>query len=375
MVVTVKKLKNILILVAVVGLTAFYFLSNKSDAVVVYAVCDQSKLGEVNMVMSVAEAVPQICKNHAFLTYIADFKKLSKEFDQTKTNLVVTAGKHGIDFLKTTEPTKNVKFLLCVHQWFDAMKDLHDISVVMPKHAINDDVKAWAQKQNIQLIPTQGVLHRMSAKAISAEDTTMIHLKDAKVGLVLGGDAEMPNGKDWKLFSEKNAHEFGLQVCEFLKKTGYKVLVTNGPRTGSFIDSHHRNLNAHKDGKLDKISQIFLNTLTTAGFKQGKHFEFFDFQFGKPSALKAIMATVYKNKGFLIMPGESTSSISESIAVMPTVVYKVDSMNDAHQAYLEDLIQSRVAIIWPDVFDASKNDNYVAPESQALMAVKALLQK
>lgn len=369
-----KKLKKIIIFAAIALMVAIYLVNHKSEVTVVYAVCDQSKLGEVNMVMSVAEAVPHICKNYAFLTYVADFKLLSKNLDKNQKNLIITAGQYGIDFLKTTIPTKNVKFLLCVHQWFDAMKDLHDISLAIPKHALNSEIISWAKKQNVELIPTQGVLHRMSAKVINAEDTSIIHMKDAKVGLILGGDAEMPNGKDWKLFSEKNAHELGLEICEYLKKTGHKILITNGPRTGAFIDGHNRDPNAHKDGKVDKISRVFLNTLEEAGFKQGEHFEFYDFQFGTTSALKAVMAVVHKNKGFMIVPGESTSSISESIAVMPTVVYRVDSMNTVHESYLGDLVDNKLVMQWPNVPDESKSSSYVAPESQALVVVKVLLK-
>ena len=370
-----QKIKFFIIFCIATLFASYWYLSNKNcnSSVVIYTVCDQSKLGEVNMVMSVAETVPQICKDWALLTHTADFKLISEKLDKSQINLIVTAGQYGIDFLKTTTPTKNVKFLLCVHQWFDAMKDLHDISLAIPKHAINDNITKWAQKQNIQLIPTQGVLHRMSTKALSSEDTSVIKLKDAKVGIILGGDAEMPNGKDWKLFSEKNAHEFSLEVCEFLKKTGYKILITNGPRTGAFKDINSRDPNAHKNGSVDKVSEAFLKTLIDAGFKQGEHFEFYDFQFGKPSALKAVMAIVQKNNGCLIAPGESISSISEAIAVMPTVVYKVDSMNAVHEAYLNDLLDSKVVSIWPNVPDASQSA-YLAPESQAVAVVKNILK-
>lgn len=353
-------------------LVAFYFLMHRSTVCVI-AIYDPAKVGEMNMVKSTTEAF-SLAQSGVEILDKPNAKSTELKIDQDKVNFVVTAGQFCIDFLKTVKPTKNVKFLLCVHQWFDAMKELHDVTVAMPKHAINDDIKIWAKTQNIQIIPTQGVLHRMSKKAINSEDTSMIQLKDAKVGIVLGGDAEMPNGKDWKLFSEENAHKFGLQVGEFLKKTGYKVLITNGPRTGAFKDANNRDPNAHKNGRLDKISEVFLKTLADAGFIQGEHFEFFDFQFGKPSALKAIMAVVSKNKGFLIVPGESISSISEATAIMPTVVYKVDSMNEVHQAYLDDLANSKVAFVWPDVPGELQADNYVAPESQAVTVVKVLLQ-
>ncbi len=196
---------------------------------------------------------------------------------------------------------------------------------------------------------------------------------DAKVGLILGGDAEMPNGKDWRLFSEESAKTFAIQICKYLKETGHKILITNGPRTGAFVDVNNRDPNSHKNGEIDRISKAFLDELDKAGFKQGEHFEFYDFQFGKPSALKAITAVVYKNKGFMIVPGESTSSISETISIMPIVIYKVDSMNYTHMNYLNDLLSSQNALIWPNVPTEQQLQNYTPPEPQTLAVVKSLI--
>lgn len=367
-----KKLKKIIIFAAGALILALYLLNHKTSAHV-HAVYDPTKVGEMNMIKALTEAITQVNANIK-ITENPNAKSAEIKIDSKHVNFIVTAGQSGVEFIKSSSGLpKNVKFLLCVHQWFDAMKDLHDISVAIPKHALNSEITSWAKKQNVELISTQGVLHRMSAAVISAEDTSIIHMKDAKVGLILGGDAEMPNGKDWKLFSEKNAHELGIQICEYLKKTGHKILITNGPRTGAFKDVHNRDPNAHKDGKIDRVSKAFLNTLEEAGFKQGEHFEFYDFQFGATSALKAVMAVVYKNKGFMIVPGESTSSISESIAIMPTIVCKVDSMNAVHESYLNDLDNSKLAILWPNIPDESKSSSYVAPESQALSVAKVLL--
>ena len=66
-------------------------------------------------------------------------------------------------------------------------------------------------------------------------------------------------------------------------------------------------------------------------------------------------------------------AISESIAIMPTIVCKVDSMNAVHESYLNDLDNSKLAILWPNIPDESKSSSYVAPESQALSVAKVLL--
>jgi mitochondrial fission protein ELM1 len=207
----------------------------------------------------------------------------------------------------------------------------------------------------------------MSAQALAGENTSAIHLTDAKVGLILGGDAEMSNGKDWKLFSEDNARKLSKEIAAFIKKTGYKILITNGPRTG-------RSTTAHKTEELDVISAAFLQELEREGLVNGTDFEFFNFQFGKLSALKAVMKIVLNNKGFMIVPGESTSSISEILAVIPASIYAHDAMNEQHRAFVEKLTQSHHAALWPRVPDPALMDAYVPLPSQAVNVVADFLK-
>jgi hypothetical protein len=183
----------------------------------------------------------------------------------------------------------------------------------------------------------------------------------------------MPDGKTWRFFNAENANKLAVEVAELVKKTGHKILITNGPRTGAFLNATKRNPIAHKNGEIDRISKAFLNKLTKAGLKKGKHFEFYDFQLGTTSAIKAIMAIVCKNKGFMIIPGDSTSSISETIAIMPTVIYRNDSMNEVHEAYLTDLLNNKLATLWPNIPAEQQMETYVPPEVQAIQVVQKLL--
>ncbi len=190
----------------------------------------------------------------------------------------------------------------------------------------------------------------------------------------MGGDAEMSNGKDWQLFSIENARKLAKEIAAFIKKTGYKILITNGPRTGSFINLTIKDSSAHRGGELDKVSSAFLDELHHAGLQKGQHFEFFDFQFGQPSALKAIMAVVLKNKGFMVVPGESTSSISEIMAVIPAVIYENDALNPMHKVFVDKVIQNNMAILWPNLPDQNLMEAYVPPHSQAISVIKKLLK-
>lgn len=337
----------------------------------IYALYDQSKVGEMAMVNATIEALRSTCPAAEFIIKPnANLDDLKLDSSQS---LIITAGQFGIGLFQFKNVPSAGKILLCAHQWFEGMKNLHDVFIVIPEHTINADVRKIAQDRNLTLIPTQGVLHTMSVQALAGQDISAVHLKDAKVGLVLGGDAEMPNGKDWQLFSEGSARQLAKEIAAFVKKTGYKILITNGPRTGSFINPATKDASAHRKGELDKISAAFLDELHLTGLQKGHDFEFFDFQFGQPSALKTIMAVVLKNKGFMIVPGESTSSISEIIAMMPAVIYENDAMNSMHKAFVNEVISNKTAILWPNLPDKRLMETYVPPKSQAIAVVKKLL--
>ena len=362
------------IILGAAALSAVYLYfppQTRSSSISVQAVYDPARIGELNMVKALIEATPLVGNTYEIVEKPnAQFKDL--KLDKDKSYIIITAGQFGINFLKSASPLQSAKVLLCAHQWFDDMKNLHDIYLTMPHHAIDERIRKWAKKQKIELIPTQGALHIMSVKSLDGQDTSSVHLSDAKIGLLLGGDAEMPNGVDWRLFSVENARKLANEISELIKKTGYKVLITNSPRTGAFINATTRNPKAHKDGEIDKVSKAFLDELTKSGLKEREDFEFHDFQFGAPSALKAILAVIYKNKGFMIVPGESTSSTSEITSILPTTIYINDAMNHIHEAYLTELTNNRVADLWPNIPSPNQMNVYVLPKSQAIKVIEKI---
>ncbi len=365
-----------MVIAAVLGIAvlAFFFHSSHSSnfsPTKIYAVYTPRKTGDLAMVNAAVDAFKFTCPTAEVISEPnakIDDLKLGNE-----ASIIVTSGQFGIELIQFKNFPKTVKVLLCTHQWFDDMKNLRDIFIAIPEHVLNNDIHKIAKQQNLTLIPTQGVLHTMSPESLVNEDTSVIQLKDAKVGLILGGDVEMPNGRDWQLFSTDNARKLAKEIAAFAKKTGYKILITNGPRTGLCINPTTKDASVHRDGKLDKVSLSFLDELHHAGLQKGQDFEFFDFQFGQPSAFKAIMAVVLKNKGFMIVPGESTSSISEIMVVMPAVIYENDAMNTVHKMFVDKAISSNIAILWPNLPDQNLMETYAPPQPQAVMVVKKLL--
>lgn len=343
---------------------AIFSLGFAADASLnIYAVYDPSKVGEVAMVTAV---VNEIALTHPTAQITKKPNATFGDLDIADPSVIIIAGQFGIEFIKSGVFPSHTKILLCTHQWFDSMNDLRDVYTTMPEHAIDETIRNIAQTQRLTLLPTQGVLHTMSAEALANEDISAIHLTDAKVGLILGGDAETPDG-GWKVFSVENAQRLANEIGKFQKRTGDKLLITNGPRTG-------RSATAHKTEELDVISAAFLQELEREGLVNGTDFEFFNFQFGKPSTLKAVMKIVMNNKGFMIVPGESASSISEILAVMPASIYEHDGMNEQHRAFVEKLTQSHRAALWPLVPEPALIEAYVPLPSQAVSVVERFLK-
>jgi hypothetical protein len=345
-------------------LTCIVFLAScfASSSPNVCAVYDESRAGEVAMVTAV---INEIALTHPTAQITKKPNANFHDLDLIDQSVIITAGQFGISFIKSGTIPIHVKVLLCTHQWFDAMNDLHDIYITMPEHVIDETIRNVACTQHLTLLPTQGVLHTMSAEALADENTSAIRLTDAKIGLILGGDAETPEG-GWKVFSVENAQRLANEIITFQKNTGYKILITNGPRTG-------RSATAHKTEEFDVISAAFLSVLHEAGLREGTDFEFFNFQFGKPSALKAVMKVVLNNKGFMIVPGESTSSISEIMAVMPASIYEHDAMNEQHKAFVEKLTRSHAVVLWPLVSAPALMESYVPLPSHAVNVVSDFL--
>lgn len=327
----------------------------------VYAIYDPAKLGEVAMVNAVSNEIKATrptaqIDNKPNATF--------SELDLTDQAVIVTVGQFGINFLKSQEIPTHVKVLLCTHQWFDSMNELHNIYITMPEHAITEAIRSIATANHLMLLPTQGVLHTMSKEALATEDSSAVALRDAKIGVVLGGDAELPDGS-WKVFSTENARKLAEEVVKLQRETGCDLLITNGPRTG-------KSLTAHSNGESDLVSSAFLETLQAKGLVKDRDFEFFDFQFGQPSALKAIIKVVSDNEGFMIIPGESTTSISEILAVAPAAIYKNDAMNETHVLFVDQLVRANLAILWPQAPEIMRA--YVPLPRQEVAVVREFLK-
>jgi hypothetical protein len=94
----------------------------------------------------------------------------------------------------------------------------------------------------------------------------------------------------------------------------------------------------HREGVKDPVTLAFMDELSKNNISQ-KQYSLFDFQFGsKNQDMDLILGAIRGTNSEIMVPGESTSSISESIDVLPAgavTVYDNSAMNKVHQAHVK----------------------------------------
>jgi hypothetical protein len=209
--------------------------------------------------------------------------------------------------------------------------------IALPVHAIDDFEKTLLGTRT-KLIPTVGVSHNRQIETIERaykSNRSEIPPSDNYIGVILSGDAPTSDGKI-KLFTEENARELAHYVSAIM---GDKhLLIINGPRTGKHDGNLQEIKDGHRGGKIDLVTQAFLDELSSSHIDP-KRFTLLDFQFDskRMGDMDLLLGAIRATKSAILVPGESTSSISESIDVLPqgsVTVYETKSMNNVHEAHV-----------------------------------------
>ena len=156
------------------------------------------------------------------------------------------------------------------------------------------------------------------------------------IGVVLSGDAPTPEGNQ-QLYTEANARELARYIAPLVKDR--HLLITNGPRTGKFDPATMaERKDVHRDGRGDPVTQAFVDELAKAKISPNQY-TLLDFQYGvNTNEMDQLLGAVRATKGEMFVAGESTSSISESVDVLPkdaVIVYNTTSMNPVHKAHVD----------------------------------------
>lgn len=267
---------------------------------------------------------------------------VSSHFVKGKCNVLVFVSSYGLEAIekisKDATFRKNDWVVVSLsHMFFDKHKDLegHINLLFIPRHEAHPAKEIYKRK----LFTTDGVLHDVTPHTLQAEyekfkKAPVILNAEKQSGpivlFMLGGDA---------VFQDGSMHYF--TKCEALAaiKATVKawpnamIILTNGPRTGKYDPDTGREI--MRGESVDDVSFAVLSWLK----KHHKdHFVFEPFKPGQPSKYQALLHVVRLKDGKLVLPGESTSMLSEAKAVIThhnIYVYTHSAMNEGHHAFVE----------------------------------------
>lgn len=279
-----------------------------------------------------------------------DIQQISKEIRTINLNdpkekiVLLAVGDYGLNAFKQLKKEftgSHIYYVLSSHQLTDALaKDTNTIDLIaLPSHAVNVTlIKTKAGK----LVQTIGVAHNLSRQEIEAaykqdkDKIPSLQRHKKYIAVMLAGDAPNLNGK-MRYYTVSEAEKLASYIAFLAKQHNAVILAMDGPRTGKYDQKTGiMDEQAHKNGKLTFVSQAFKDAL--AKHLPENQFCLYDFQFGKPSMSKAIYGAVINTKGIILIPGESTTMVSEAIDNFDkgnVFVYQNNAMNMTHLKHVK----------------------------------------
>ena len=340
------------------------FCKNEGYAAKIYLLSNHNNVGDHNQTLGVLTALNSLSGQEFAVedidTNVASPAAIKEDIEKNLSHekvIVVGAGEGGIDGITDLSPNQNLIVCLSSHMFLERYNNpalLKKVSfIALPMHASEKAKKLLGKK----LIETIGVAHnRLSKEAIKAYKdwgAKEVPPSSKYFGVILGGDAPVPESKDIKLFTEEDASHLADYVAN--NAQGAYILVLNGPRTGKYDKNRKEIASVHRQGQVDPITNLFKEQLAERGVTQVK---VFDFQHNTPenkpwvppyNCFDLVAGALKATNGVLFVPGESTTSISESIDVLSpgqVIVYNNSAMNDVHKAHVTSEFEAgRIAVL------------------------------
>ena len=357
-------------------LGVFFMLSFDVHALKLYLLSNHDNAGDHNQILGVRRALIQLSSEpistkdlNTKTTSSLQIKNLIEEDLADQKIIVVGSGEGGIEGIKDLPSNPNLTTCLLSHMFLEQYRSLNNLDfIALPTH-ISADIK---DQLGSKLIETTGVAHNRQADIANEVyiewGQTELPACTTYLGVVLGGDAPIPGPtKDMKLFTEEDATHLANYVAKNAKESC--LIVLNGPRTGKHDLDKKEILTVHREGRSDRITEFFIKKLQDLGVENMK---LFDFQHGSQApynsfdlALGAVKAT----DGMILIPGESTSMISEAIDTLSpshVLVYENSAMNEVHQAHVtSELAAGRASFLRTDHNVAVPETNKGEPKPSA----------
>jgi hypothetical protein len=338
------------------------------DMINIYIISDKNFVGDRSNLLGVANSTESYFKKHnqkvgVYEHEIEDLELVKNNIIRSKNkSIILSCGPYGItaiSYLKADPKVASNSIAIHLsHQIFDSNHSKHtslvqkqDYSgadlIILPSHVLDDLSIKLMTSDKTQLLQTIGVAHNTYSSDIEKayeRDKNLLPKSHKFLGIILGGDAPDSNGKIY-YYTPLESAKLAMLVSKLAKSENYTVLVTNGPRTGKHDVNTGKVMDFHKDGKIDPVTQKFIEVLDVGNV----NYKLFDFQKGQPSYKELIFGALMKHNGSkILVPGESTSMISESIDLLPKgsiIIYKNEAMNIVHEKYVESEFENGRASI------------------------------
>lgn len=341
------------------------FITFKVHALMIYILSNQNNAGDHNQTLGITRALQKYTnKNVVFKdidTKTTSFFKIKEEIVKDLLHekvIIIGAGEGGIDGIEPLSPHPNLIICLISHMFLERYKDpklLEKVRfITLPNHTPTHIKKQIGDK----LIQTIGVAHNHQP-----EDPDKVYEKWGKevlpscktyLGMMLGGDAPAPGpGQNIKFFTEEDATKLAGYITHNVKDAC--ILVLNGPRTGKYDHDQKEISTVHWKGNSDPITKFFEGQLVMGGIQ---NIRIFDFQHNSSdnqewvlpyNSFELVTGALRATQGHILIPGDSTSMISEAIDMLPpnkVIANETGSMNEVHKApFISELAMNRISIL------------------------------
>lgn len=362
------------------AITSLFFMAFEAQALKLYLLSNHDNAGDHNQTLGIRKAFEKLASeeyptedlNTKTTPALAIKETIQKELTQEKV-IVIGAGEGGIDGIAELPKHPNLITCLTSHMPLDRYKNKEVLEkvdfIALPTHVAS----AVKNELGSKLIETTGVAHnRCLDMAIYEKWKADLPHADVYLGVYLGGDAPAPEN-EMKLFTQKDADSLAKYVIQKGKTVPRTcILVLNGPRTGKFDAEKKENTSVHRMGHADPITDFFAQRLAESGVK----YKILDFQYDtKPpyNAVDLVAGAVSATNGTMIVPGESTSVISESIDTLPrgkVIVYHNSAMNEVHKDHVSSELKSGRVVVLEDYRDikapAAQEGGATPPAAQVI---------
>ncbi|MCC8372249.1 MAG: hypothetical protein LN568_05960 [Rickettsia endosymbiont of Pseudomimeciton antennatum] len=339
-----------------------------------YIISDKAFVGDRSQLLGVTRESEKYFKSKSITLNVEEYDKSQLETikDQISSDknlaIIVSVGYYGIESITKLksypELAKKIIAVHLSHQLLDNGTLSHqqlvqekrdnffgaDI-IALPSHTL-DKQNTKLTGVNTILLTTNGVAHNMQLSDIESEYAAFKSMfssfdksSDKYLAVILAGD--VPENGTYHCYTDKETEKLAEYVSNLALKNNYFVLVSNGPRTGKYDCQNNKELSVHeKDSIMDVVTSSFQGILQ----KNRVPFKLFDFKKGQPSMYKAILGAILYNKhSLIIVPGESTSMVSETVDMLPAktvTVYYNSTMNETHKRHIKnEFNEGRVSII------------------------------